>query len=157
MLALGGRNDRSVADQGVVNTRVRNEVGLELVQIDVEGAIKSKRRGDGADDLGNQTIEMLVRWSGDIQIAAADVVHGLVVDEESAVRVLNGAVSRQNGVVRLDNSIRNTGSRVDSKLELGLLAVLGSKTLQNESTKAGTGTTTEGVEDKEALKRVTIV
>lgn len=85
VLALGGRDNRSVADQGVVDTRVGNEVGLELVKIDVEGAIESERRSDGANDLSNQTVKVLVRRAGDIEVAAADVVDSLVVDEESAV------------------------------------------------------------------------
>lgn len=85
VLALGGRDNRSVADQGVVDTRVGNEVGLELVEIDVEGAIESERRSDGANDLSNQTVKVLVRRAGDIEVAAADVVDSLVVDEESAV------------------------------------------------------------------------
>jgi hypothetical protein len=129
VLALGGRDNRSVADQGVVDTRVGNQVGLELVEIDVEGAIESERRGDGADDLSNQTVEVLVRRAGDVEVAAADVVDSLVVDKESAVRVLDGAVGGQNSVVGLNDGRRDTGSRVDGELELGLLAVLGSKTL----------------------------
>ena len=60
MLALVGRNDRSVADERVVDSRVRNQVGLELVQIDVEGTIESERRGNGADNLGDETVQVLV-------------------------------------------------------------------------------------------------
>jgi hypothetical protein len=41
VLALCGRYNWSIADQGVVDTRVRDQVGLELVEIDVEGTIES--------------------------------------------------------------------------------------------------------------------
>lgn len=44
--ALAGRDDRSIANQGVVNTWVGDQVGLELVQIDVKGTIEAKRGGD---------------------------------------------------------------------------------------------------------------
>lgn len=91
--ALGGRNDRSIADQGVVDTRIGHQVGLELVQVDIERTIESQRRGDGADNLGNQAVEVLVAWAGNIQVAAANVVHSLVVNQEGAVGVLNRAVS----------------------------------------------------------------
>ena len=47
---LGGGDDGSVGNEGEVNTRVGDQVGLELVQIDVEGAIESERGGDGGDD-----------------------------------------------------------------------------------------------------------
>lgn len=63
----------------------------------------------------------------------------------------------QNGVVGLNDGRRDAGSRVDGELELGLLAVLASETLQEESTETGAGTTTEGVEDKEALETNAVV
>jgi hypothetical protein len=157
VLALGRRNNRSVADERVVNTGVRNKVGLELVEIDVERTIKSERRGNGADNLSNKAVQVLVRRSGDIEVATADIVDSLVIDEESTVRVLNGAVSRQDSVVRLNNGSRGSGSRVDGELELGLLAVLSRETLKEESTETGTSTTTEGVEDQEALERLAVV
>ena len=53
MSTLGRRDNRGVADQRVVDTRVGHQVGLELVQINVESAIEPQRRSDGADDLGN--------------------------------------------------------------------------------------------------------
>jgi hypothetical protein len=157
VLALGRRNDRSVADERVVNTGIRNKVGLELVEIDVERTIESERRGNGADNLSNEAVQVLVRRSGDIEVATADIVDSLVIDEESTVRVLNGAVSRQDSVVRLNNGSRGSGSRVDGELKLGLLAVLSRETLKEESTETGTSTTTEGVEDQEALERLAVV
>lgn len=60
MLALVGRNDRSVANERVVDSGVGNQVGLELVEIDVEGTVESERRGDGADNLGDETVEVLI-------------------------------------------------------------------------------------------------
>lgn len=90
--ALGSRNDRSVADQRVVNTRVRNQVGLELVQIDIERTIEPQRGCDGADHLGDQAVEMLVAWAGNVQVTAADVVDSLIVDQERTVGVLDCAM-----------------------------------------------------------------
>ena len=42
VLALGGGDNGCVADERVVNTRVRNQVGLELVEINVEGTVETK-------------------------------------------------------------------------------------------------------------------
>lgn len=100
---------------------------------------------------------MLVRGSRNIEVATANVVNSLVIDEESTVRVLNSAVSRENSIVRLNDGSRGSGSRVDGELELGLLAVLGRETLEEKSTETRAGTTTEGVEDQETLKRLTVV
>ena len=60
---------------------------------------------------------MFERGAGDIKVATADVVDGLVVYKERAVRVLDGAVSGEDCVVGLDNGSRDQGSRVDGKLE----------------------------------------
>jgi len=43
---LGCRDNRSVGDKREVDTRIRHQVGLELVQINVEGTIESKRSSD---------------------------------------------------------------------------------------------------------------
>ena len=155
--ALGSGDDGGIADQGVVDTRVRDQVGLELVQVHVQGAVEAERRGDGGDDLSDQAVEVLVVGAGDVQVAAADVVDSLVVDEESAVRVLDGAVGGENGVVGLNNGGRDAGGRVDGELELGLLSVVGRQALEKKSTEAGTGTATEGVEDQETLEGAAVV
>jgi hypothetical protein len=42
-----GRDDRRVGHQREVDTGVGNKVGLEFVQINVEGAIETQRSGDG--------------------------------------------------------------------------------------------------------------
>lgn len=59
MGALGSRDDRCVTDQWVMDTRIRNQVGLELVQIDVQSTIETEGRGDGADNLGDQSVQVL--------------------------------------------------------------------------------------------------
>lgn len=157
MCALGSRNNGSVADQRVVNTRVRNQVGLELVEINVEGTVETKGGGDGGDNLGDEAVQVVVRRTGDIQVATADIVNSLVIDQESTVRVLDSAVGRQNSVVRLNDGGRDTRGRVHGELELCLLAILGGQTLEQEGTKTGTGATAERVEDQEALEGVAVV
>jgi len=52
MGGLGGRDNGRVSDQREVDTRVGNQVGLELVQVDVERAIETQRGGDGRDNYG---------------------------------------------------------------------------------------------------------
>jgi hypothetical protein len=50
MGCLGGRDDWSVGNKREVDTGVWNQVGLELVEIDVEGSIESKGGSDGGDN-----------------------------------------------------------------------------------------------------------
>ena len=140
-----------------MNTRVWHKVGLELVEIDIKRTIKAQARGDGADDLGDQAIKVLVVGTGNIQAASADIVHGLVIDEEGAVGVLDRAMGRQDGVVGLHHGGRDARSRVNGEFELALLAVVGGKALEEERTEARTSTTTERVENEETLERRAVV
>ena len=57
--ALGCGDDRRIADERVVDSGVRNQVRLELVQIDVQCAIKAERRRDRGDYLGDQAVQVL--------------------------------------------------------------------------------------------------
>ena len=47
---LGGGDDGGVGDEREVDTGVGDEVGLELVQVDVERAVEAKRGGDGGNN-----------------------------------------------------------------------------------------------------------
>src|SRR5690606_19486331 len=100
---LSGGDDWSVGDQWEVDTWVWDQVGLELVKIDVEGTVESEGGGDGRDDLSDESVEVLEVWTLDIEGATADVVDGLVVDHEGTVRLLQGGVGGQDGVVWLDD------------------------------------------------------
>lgn len=155
--ALVGRDDGGKADKGVMYTRVGDQVGLELVEIDVEGAVEAKRRGDGADDLSDEAVQVLETGAGDVEVSATDVVDGFVVDEEGAVRVLDGAVSGEDGVVGFYDGGGDLRGGIDGEFELGLLAIIGGETFEEEGTEAGTRAAAEGVEDQEALERGAVV
>ena len=154
---LLGRQDRGIGDQGEVDAGVRDQVGLEFGQIDVQRSNKAERSGDRGDNLGNHAVQVSVRGAGNIQVATANVVNSLVVDHERTVSVLQGGVGGQDRVVGLNNGSRHLGCGVHGKLELGLLAVVGREALEKKGTEAGTGTTTEGVEDEESLETGTSV
>ena len=53
--------------------------------------------------MSNESVQVLVVWSWDIEISAADVVDRFIIDEESAVRVLDGAVRGEDRVIWFDN------------------------------------------------------
>jgi hypothetical protein len=60
-------------------------------------------------------------------------------------------------IVGLDYGVGESRSRVDTELQLGLLAVVGRETLKNEGTKTRSSSTTERVEDEESLQTTTVV
>ena len=105
----------------------------------------------------DQTIKVGVRWTFNIQITAADIVDGFIVDHKSAIRMFQGSMSSQDRVVRLNDGSRNLRSGVDRELQLRLLAVVNGETFHQERSESGSGATSEGVEDQEALESRAVV
>ncbi len=86
---------------------IRNEINLELAHVNVEGAIKSQAGSDAGDNLGNQTIQMTVAGTVDVQFVFANVVDRLIVNDECAVNRFHGIVGGQDGIVWLNNRRAN--------------------------------------------------
>jgi hypothetical protein len=107
--------------------------------------------------LCNETVQVLVVGALDAKVPSADVVDGLVVNHEAAVGVLEGRVGGEDGVVGLDDGGGDLRRRVDTELELALLAVVDGQTLHQQGTEAGTCAAAEGVEDKETLQTRAVV
>lgn len=103
MVGFLGRDNRGVGDQGEMDTRVWYQVGLEFGQVNVQGAVESQRGGDRWYNLADQSVQVRVRWSLDVQVTSADIVDRFVVDHESAVRMLEGGVRGQDRIVGLDD------------------------------------------------------
>jgi len=74
-----------VCSQRKVNTRVRDQVGLEFSQVNIQGTIESQRCSDGGDDLANKPVQVGVGRSFDVEVSAADVVDCFVIDHKSAI------------------------------------------------------------------------
>jgi hypothetical protein len=102
----------------------RNQVGLELVQVDVQRTVETQRSSDGGDNLGDKPVEVGERRRSDAQVSTADIINPvyqcgrlarlrLVVNHERTVGVLQGGVSGENRVVRFDNRSRHLGGWVD--------------------------------------------
>lgn len=155
--SLGRRDNWGVSDEREVNTWVWDQIGLELVEIDVEGTIKAEGGGDGGNDLGDEAVKVLVVWTLQSEVTSADVVDGLVINHEGTVRVLKGGVGGEDGVVWLDNGGGGLWGWVDAELKLGLLAVVDREALHEEGSETRSGSTTEGVENEETLETRAVV
>ena len=84
-----------------MDSRVGDQVGLELSQIYIESSVETKGSRDGRNYLGDQTVEIGVARTTDLQILSADLVNSFVVDEEGAIGVLQSRVSCQDSIIRL--------------------------------------------------------
>jgi len=79
MSRLLSREQGCICGEWEVNSRERHQVGLELVQVDVEGTPEPKRRCDRGHDLGNQPVQVGEAGLGDPQALLTDVENGLIV------------------------------------------------------------------------------
>merc|ERR1719224_234846 len=152
VVGLLGGDDRGVRGEHEVDARVRDKVGLELGDVDVEVTIEAEGGGQGGDDLGDEAVEVGVGRALDVEGAAADVVDGLVVEHDGDVSVLEEGVGGEHGVVRLNDSGGDLRGRVDGEAELGLAAVVDGEALEEEGAEAGAGAAANSVEDEEALE-----
>jgi len=140
-----------------MDTWVGHQVGLELSDIDVEGTIESEGGRQGGDNLGDESVEVSVGGSLDVEVSAADIVASLVVKHDGDVSVLKEGVSGQDRVVWLNDSGGDLGGWVDGESELGFLAVVDGQTLEEEGTETGAGTATNGVVDEETLETSALI
>merc|ERR1719420_557399 len=137
--------------------RVRHEVGLELGDIDVEGSVEAERRRERRDHLREKPIQVRVRRALDVQVAAADIVQGLIVHLIGNVRVLQEAVHAKHGIVRLDARGGDLRARPDGERDLRLLAVIDGEALQEQAAETRAGTSTASVEDHKSLEPRAVV
>jgi len=71
--------------------------------------------------------------------------------------VLKEGVGGEHGVVGLNDGGGDLRRGVDGEAELGLLAVVDGESLEEEGAETGAGTTTNGVEDEEALETSALI
>jgi len=140
-----------------MDTWVWHEVGLELGDIDVKGTVESEGGSERGDNLGDDSVEVSVGGSLNVEVSSADIVDGLVVEHDGDIGVLEEGVSGEDGVVWLNNGGGDLWGWVDGETKLGLLSVVDGKSLEEEGTKTGSGTTTDGVEDEESLETSALI
>ena len=62
-----------------MDARIGNQVGLELVEVDIESSVEPERGGDRGHDLGDESVEVGVGRSLDVQILSTNVVDCLTM------------------------------------------------------------------------------
>lgn len=107
-----------------MDSGIGHQVSLELSDINVKGTIESEGGGEGRDDLGDQSVQVSVGWSLNVEVSSADVVNGFVVEHDGNIGVLKEGVSGEHGVVGLNDGGGDLRGWVDGESELGLLSVI---------------------------------
>jgi len=99
-------------------------------------------------------VKITVGWGGELEGSEADIVEGLVVNAHNLIGVFDELMDREGGVVGLNDGIRHLGGWHDGEGAHDSVGVLFSDLGDEESSHAGSGTTTEGVGDLEALEAI---
>ena len=136
---------------------VWHQVGLELSNINVQSTIESEGCSEGGDDLSDESVQVGVGWSLDIEVSSADIVNGLIIEHNGDISVLKEGVGGEDGVVWLNNGGGHLWGWVDGESELGLLSVINGESLEEEGSETGSGTSTDGVESKETLETSALI
>ena len=136
---------------------VWDQVGLELSDIDVKGTIESEGGSERGDNLSDESVQVGVGWSLNVEVSSADIVNGLVIDHDGDISVLEEGVGGEDGVVWLNNGGGDLWGWVDGETELGFLTVVHGESLEEERSETGSGTSTDGVEDEETLETSALI
>ena len=157
MISFLGGDNWGIRRKHEMDSWIWDQVSLEFGDIDVKGTIESEGSGKGGDNLGIKSVKVGVGWSLDIEVSSADIINGFVIDHDGNIGVLEEGVGGEDGVVWLNNGGGDLWGWVDGESELGLLSVINRESLKEEGTETGSGTTTDGVEDKETLETSALI
>jgi len=86
--------------------------------------------------LCNEAVKVRICGTLAAEVTAAEVEDGLVVDHERTVRVLEGRVGRQDGVVRLDDRRRHAWCWVHGEFQFRFLGVLHAQAFHQQRGKS---------------------
>jgi hypothetical protein len=157
VVGLFSTDDGSVAGKHEVDTRVWDQVGLELGDVDVEGTVEAEGGSEGRDDLSDEAVEVGVCGALNVEVASANVINGFVIKHDGDIGVFEEGVGGQDAVVGFNDGSGDLRGWVHSETHLGLLAVVDGEALKEESTETRAGTTTDSVEDEETLETRAVV
>ena len=157
VIGLLGGDDGGVRGQHEMDTGVSDQVSLELSDIHVQGAIESQGGSQRGDNLSDESVQVGVSGSLDVELSAADVVDGFVVEHDGHILMFQEGVGGQDGVVGLNDGGGDLRRGVNGETQLGFLAVVNGKSFQEEGAETGTSTTTNGVENHETLETGTVI
>ena len=134
-----------------------DQVSLEFSNINVKGTVESEGGSEGGDNLSDESVQVSVGWSLNVEVSSGDIIDGLVIKDNGDIGVLEKRVGGEDGVVWLNNGGGDLWGWVDGETKLGLLTVIDGKSLEEERSKTGSGTTTDGVENEETLETSALI
>jgi len=140
-----------------MNSGIGDQIGLEFSDINIEGTIESQGSSQGRNDLSDQSVQVGVSGSFDIQLSSAYVIDGFVIKHNGDVSMFQQRVGGKDTVVRFNNGGGDLGGRIDGESQLGFFTIINRESFQKEGSQSGTSSSSDGVEDHESLESSTVV
>ena len=153
LLAATGSEWSEAADEEV-ETWEWDKVDSQLPEVRVELTWEAEGAGGAAHDHGDEVVEVAIGWGGELEGPEADIVESLVIDAEDLISGLDELVDGEGAVVWLDDGVRNLWRWDDGVGGEDTIWVLFTELVEEEGTKTRAGTTTEGVDELEALESI---
>merc|ERR1740138_76433 len=157
MVSFLGRDDWSIRGKHEMDSWIWDQVGLELGDIDVKGTIESEGGSERGDNLSDESVQVGVGWSLNVEVSSGNIVDGLVIEDDGDIGVLKKRVGGEDGVVWLNNGGGDLWGWVDGETELGFLTVIDGESLEEERSESGSGTSSNSVEDEETLESSALI
>ena len=79
-----------------MDSGIGDQVGLELSDINVQGTVESERGGQRGDDLSDESVQVGVGGSLDVEVSSADIVDGFVIEHDGNISVFEERVSGEH-------------------------------------------------------------
>ena len=70
-----------------------DQVGLEFSNINIQGTIESEGGSQRGDNLSDESVQVGVGWSFNIEVSSADIVDGFVIEHNSNISVFQKGMS----------------------------------------------------------------
>ena len=115
MISLFSRDNGGIWWQHEVDSWIWDQVGLEFSNINIQSSIESQWGGQWWDNLGNQSVQVGVSGSFNIQVSSADIINGFIVQHNADISVFQKRMSGQDGVIWFNNGSWDLGRWIDGE------------------------------------------
>ena len=80
MMRLICRDERGKCGEREMDTREGDKISLELIEVDIEGAVEAKGGSDRRYDLRDETVQVIEAGLGNAQLCLANIEYSFVID-----------------------------------------------------------------------------
>jgi len=79
VVSFFGGDDGGIRGKHEMDSGIRYQIGLEFGDIDVQSSVKSQRGGQRRDNLSDQSVQVGISRSFDVQISSTDIIDSFVI------------------------------------------------------------------------------